>query len=131
MYRQAVGAENESATPLNKRELHSFKMVEAAGIEPEGTQSKHNAEPAQNRAKPEQNQTLTAPVSPAENEPESTSLHFRDTNETLPNAQKLYGTTKPAQQPMPNDLARVVAAWPSLSDDQKAQILAIVGGRIA
>ena len=106
-------------------------MVEAAGIEPEGTQSKHNAEPTQNRAKPEQNQALTAPVSPAERQPESTSLHFRDTNETLPNTQKLYGTTKPAQQPMPNDLARVVAAWPSLSDDQKAQILAIVGGRIA
>ena len=104
---------------------------EAAGIEPEGTQSKHNAEPTQNRAKPEQNQALTAPVSPAENEPESTSLHFRDTNETLPNTEKLYGTTKPAHQPMPNDLAGVVAAWPILSDDQKAQVLAIVGGRIA
>ena len=85
-------------------------MVEAARIEPQGTQSKHNAEPAQNRAKPEQNQALTAPVRPAEHEPESTSLHFRDTNETLPNTQKLYGTTKAAQQPMPNDLARVVAA---------------------
>ena len=106
-------------------------MVEAAGIEPEGTQSKHNAEPAQNRAEPAQNQALTAPVSPAEPQPESTSLHFRDTNETHPNTQKLYGTTKPAQQPMPNDLARVVAAWPSLSDDQKDQVLAIVGGRIA
>ena len=103
-------------------------MVEAAGIEPEGTQSKHNAEPAQNRAKPEQNQALTAPVRPAEHEHEGTSLHFRDTNETLPNTQKLYGTTKPAQQSMPNDLARIVAAWPSLSDDQKAQVLAIVGG---
>ena len=34
VYRQAVGAEQESATPLNNRELHSFKMVEAAGIEP-------------------------------------------------------------------------------------------------
>ena len=131
LYRQAVGAEQESATPLNNRELHSLKMVEAAGIEPEGTQSKHNAEPAQNRAKPEQNQALRTPISPAEHQPESTSLHFRDTNETLPNAQKLYGTTNPAQQPMPNDLARVVAAWRSLSDDQKAQILAIVGGRIA
>ena len=32
---------------------------------------------------------------------------------------------------MPNDLAAVVAAWPSLSDDHKAQVLAIVGGRIA
>ena len=106
-------------------------MVEAAGIEPEGTRSQHNAEPAQNRAKPEQNQALTAPVSPVEHQPESTSLHFRDTNETLPNAQKLYGTTKPAHQPMPNDLARVVAAWPSLSDDQKAQVLAVIGGRIA
>jgi hypothetical protein len=103
-------------------------MVEAAGIEPQGTQSKHNAEPAQNRAKPEQNQALTAPISPAEHEPESTSLRFRDTNETLPNAQKLYGTTKPAHQPMPDDLARFVAAWPSLSDNQKAQVLAIVGG---
>jgi hypothetical protein len=106
-------------------------MVEAAGIEPEGTHPQHNAEPAQNLAKPVQNQALTAPVRPAEHEHESTSLHFRDTNETLPNTQKLYGTTKPAQQPMPNDLARVVAAWPSLSDDQKTQILAIVGGRIA
>jgi len=106
-------------------------MVEAAGIEPEGGQSQHNAEPAQNRAKPEQNQALTTPVRPAEHEPESTSLHFRDTNETLPNTQKLYGTTKPAQQPMPNDPARVVAAWPCLTDDQKAQILAIVGGQIA
>ena len=102
-------------------------MVEAAGIEPEGTQSQHNAEPAQNRAKPEQNQALRTPISPAEHQPESTSLHFRDTNETLPNTQKLYGTTKPAQQPMPNDLARVVAAWPSLSDDQKTQIMTIVG----
>ena len=105
-------------------------MVEAAGIEPEGTRSQHNAEPAQNRAKPEQNQALMAPVSPAERQPESTSLHFRDTNETLPNTQKLYGTTKPAHQPMLDDLARDVAAWPSLSDDQKAQILAIVGGQI-
>ena len=34
VYRQAVGAEKESATPLNNRELHSLKMVEAAGIEP-------------------------------------------------------------------------------------------------
>ena len=106
-------------------------MVEAAGIEPEGTKSKHNAEPAQNRAKPEHNQALRTPISPAEHQPESTSLHFRDTNETLPNTQKLYGTTKPAQQPMPNDLARVVAAWPGLSEDQKAQIQAIIRRRIA
>ena len=106
-------------------------MVEAAGIEPEGTRSQHNAEPAQNRAKPEQNQALTAPVSPVEHQPESTSLHFRDTNKTLPSAQKLYGTTNPPHQPMLDDLARVVAAWPSLSDDQKAQILAIVGRGIA
>ena len=83
-------------------------MVEAAGIEPQGTQSKHNAEPAQNRAKPEQNQALTARVRPAEPEPESTSLHLRDTNETLPNAQKLYGTTNPAHQLMPNDLASMI-----------------------
>ena len=130
MQKFAVGSELKSATPFTKIELRSSKMVEAAGIEPEGTQSKHNAEPAQNRAKPEQNQALRTPISPAEHQPESTSLHFRDTNETLPNTQKLYGTTKPAQQPMPNDLARVVAAWPSLSDDQKAQILAIVGGQI-
>ena len=34
VYRQAVGAERESATPLNNRELHCSKMVEAAGIEP-------------------------------------------------------------------------------------------------
>ena len=102
-------------------------MVEAAGIEPEGTRSKHNAEPAQNRAKPEQNQALRTPISLAEHQPESTSLHFRDTNETLPNAQKLYGTTKSAHQPMPNDLARVVAAWPSLSDDQKEKILLVIG----
>ena len=104
---------------------------EAAGIEPEGTQSKHNAEPAQNLAKPVQNQALTAPVRPAEHEHESTSLHFRDTNKTLPSAQKLYGTTNPAHQPMLDDLARVVAAWPSLSDYQKAQILAIVSRGIA
>jgi len=31
---------------------------------------------------------------------------------------------------MPNDWARIVAAWPSLSDDQKAQVLVIVEGRI-
>ncbi len=34
MYRQAVGAEQESAIPLNNRKVHSFKMVETAGIEP-------------------------------------------------------------------------------------------------
>ena len=28
---------------------------------------------------------------------------------------------------MPDDLAAVVAAWPSLSDEQKAQIMTIVG----
>ena len=27
---------------------------------------------------------------------------------------------------MPNDLAAVVAIWPSLSDDQKAEILTII-----
>jgi hypothetical protein len=27
---------------------------------------------------------------------------------------------------MPNDLAEIVAAWPDISPDQKAQILAIV-----
>ena len=32
---------------------------------------------------------------------------------------------------MPDDLAAVVAAWPSLSDEQKALVLAILGGRIA
>ena len=121
-----MAAQNKKRNPLIYKRLRFSKMVEAAGIEPEGTQSKHNAEPTQNRAKPEQNQALRTPISPAEHQPESTSLHFRDTNETLPNTQKLYGTTKPAQQPMPNDLARVVAAWPSLSDDQKAQVLAIV-----
>ena len=131
MQKAAVGGEQESATPFNTRELRFSKMVGAAGIEPEGTRSKHNAEPAQNRAKPEQNQALRTPLSPAEHQPESTSLHFRDTNATLPNTQKLYGTAKPAQQPMPNDLARIVAAWPSLSDDQKVQLLAIVGERIA
>jgi hypothetical protein len=36
VYRQAVGAEQESAAPFNNRELHSFKMVEAAEIEPQG-----------------------------------------------------------------------------------------------
>ena len=35
VYRQAVGSEQESATPLNNRELRSLKMVEAAGIEPQ------------------------------------------------------------------------------------------------
>jgi hypothetical protein len=103
-------------------------MVEAAGIEPEGGQSQHNAEPAQNRAKPEQNQALTAPVRPAENEPESTSVHFLNTSETLPSTQKLYGTTKAGQQPTPNDLARVVADWHTLSDDQKDQIMTIIEG---
>jgi hypothetical protein len=70
LYRKAVGAELESATPFKNRELRSSKMVQAAGIEPEGTRSKHNAEPAQNRAKPEQNQALRAPISPAEHQPE-------------------------------------------------------------
>ncbi len=101
-------------------------MVEAAGIEPEGTRSKHNAEPAHNCAKPEQNQALTTPVGPAENQPESTSLHFRDTNETLPSAQKLYGTTSPAHPSTPGDLAMVVAAWHELSQDQKTKILALL-----
>ena len=101
-------------------------MVEAAGIEPEGIQSQHNAEPAQNRADSEQNQVLTTPVSPAEHQPENTSLHFRDTNETLPSAQRLYGTTSPAHPPMPSDLAKLVAAWPDLSRDQKAKILALL-----
>jgi len=103
-------------------------MVDEAGIEPQGTRSQHNAEHAQNRTKPEQNQALRKPISLAEHQPESTSLHFRDTNETLPSTQKLYGTTKSGQQPMSNDLAAVVAAWPILSDHQKAQVLAIVGG---
>ena len=34
LYRQAVGTDQESTTPLNNRELHSFKMVETVGIEP-------------------------------------------------------------------------------------------------
>ena len=33
-YQQAVGAETEIATHSSNRELHSFKMVVAAGIEP-------------------------------------------------------------------------------------------------
>ena len=103
-------------------------MVEAAKIEPEGGQSQHNAEPAQNRAKTEQKQTLMAPVRPAENEPETTSLPFLNTSETLPSTQKLYGTTKAGQQPMPNDLARGVADWHTLSDDQNDQIMTIIEG---
>ena len=106
-------------------------MVEVARIKPEATRSKHNAQSGQNHAKPEHDQALRTPISPADHQPENTSLHFRDTNETLPNTQKLYRTTKPAQQLMPNDPVRVVAAWPSLSDDQKAQVLAILGRRIA
>ena len=34
MYRQVIGVEKESATPVNNKYLHSFKMVEAAKIEP-------------------------------------------------------------------------------------------------
>ena len=101
-------------------------MVEAKGIEPEGTRSKHNAEPAQNRAKLEQNQALRTPIRPADNQPENTSVHFQDTNETLSNTQKLYGTTKASQQQIPNDLARVVADWHRLSDDQMDQIIALI-----
>ena len=37
----------------------------------------------------------------------------------------------PEEYQIPDDLTEVVAAWPSLSDDQKAQVLAIIGGRIA
>ncbi len=50
LYRQVVGLGQESATPIGNKELRNIKMVEEAGIEPEGTRSKHNAEPAQNRA---------------------------------------------------------------------------------
>ena len=127
---QILVVEDEMSTKRKALKAAQRKGVEAeaAGIEPEGTRSKHNAEPAHNRAKPEQNQALRIAISPAEHQPEGTSLHFRDTNETHPNTQKLYGTTKPAQQPMSNDLAAVVAAWPSLSDDQKAKVLAIIGG---
>ena len=36
MHQQVVGL-YKSATPLTKKELRSFKMVEAAGIEPQGS----------------------------------------------------------------------------------------------
>ena len=77
------------------RELRYCKMVEAAEIEFEGTRSKHNGEPAYNYYKPEYEQLLRIPSSPAEHQPENTSLHFRDTNETLPNTQRLYKNHPP------------------------------------
>ena len=37
VYQQAVGSELKNATPFITRELRSSKMVEAAGIEPQGS----------------------------------------------------------------------------------------------
>ena len=38
----------------------------------------------------------------------------------------LHSKRVPEEYQIPDDLTEVVAAWPSLSDDQKAQVLAIV-----
>ena len=85
VYRQAISAEQKSAIRFSSRELRSSKMVEAAKIEGEGGQSQHNPEPAQNRAKTEQNQTTygTRKAGPerARKHLSALSEHKRDTSQ--------------------------------------------------
>jgi hypothetical protein len=120
VYQQVVGLEQENATPLIKKELRSFKMVKAAGIEPVGVDGPPDAEPIQKPAKFQQNNALDqSGEMPSEQkcaetkQNQSTFLHPK----CVPS---VHGNL------MPKDLAKVVEVWDTLPPPIKAAIVAIV-----
>ena len=115
-YRKVVGAEHESATLLNNRELRSSKMVEAARIEPEAGAPVSTADMGKKGAKTLQLKGLrgSAGVSKKQKAEEVTHLSGIDPN-------KIYAICM--QQP---ELAQVALAWEGLTAEERARILAIV-----
>jgi hypothetical protein len=112
LYRQAVGAQTESATPFDNRGLRSKRLVAGAGFEPKGPSPSKTTESEQNFAKSLQNNALPdSSASPSEQKralPEQT----KDTSARQEHVPSMYA-----------DLAEVEAAWPRLPAAVKAEIL--------
>ncbi len=119
MQKAAVGAEQESATPFDNRELRSSKMVEAAGIEPVEVKSAETTPTPHHATKPLQNNTLATP--PTSTDSQNTTPSTQDDN-ILQQPKCVPGV----YQNIPADLAKVVSAWAELSEDAKQRIVEII-----
>jgi len=120
VYRQAVGAEQESATPLNNRELHYLKMVEAAGIEPIEIKSTTDTTAPHFAANASQNNAL-----------QHLTISTKKLDSTAPlqnhnDSQQQICVPDVYENPLPKDLAHVMACWPRLPDNLKRKILALL-----
>ena len=95
------------------------------GIEPSGTDSQQIAESTRKCAKSLQKQAFTDASVVSETTSNSRSLQIQGTNQADSSTQRLYGTTN-TTNPLPDDLAKVVAVWSELSDVVKAEILKLI-----
>jgi len=121
MYRQAVGAQTESATPCGVKGLRSKNLVAGAGFEPTPRPSAALTEPQHKDTKPAQNHNLA-----------DSEQQLPEQKTTLSEEEKLRFQTPPGctqgvpESSLPADLAQVVEAWGRLPEAVKADILAMV-----
>ena len=126
MQRQAVGAETESATPNENKELR-LPIIGGGGgnrtrfrdSDPTDTS---DTEPAQNCANSRQSNTLPDSASSSREQKPTLSRHTQDTSAHQKYVPSMY-------QNLPQDLAEVVEGWDRIPDDVKQEIQAMVRRR--
>ena len=116
--RKAVGAEPENATPLEIESCASEALVAGVGFEPEVEQKQEVAQSKQNSTKPLQDNALDDSSNPASEQNLTPSSQSCNTTSHEKRVHSVYADG------MPEDLAEVVAVWPDLSVEMKAEILA-------
>jgi hypothetical protein len=94
-------------------------LVAGAGFEPQGSIAQDKTEPVQNDAKSTQNNALDSPPVKQQKQNSTDSIHSNSTSLHPKCVPDVYQ----------NDLAKVVAAWDSLSPDARRHIVDIVAQR--
>ena len=117
---KAVGAEPENATPVEIESCASEALVAGVGFEPEVKQKQEVAQSKQNSTKPLQDNALDDSSNPASEQNLTPSSQSRNTSSHEKLVHSVY------ENGLPEDLAEVVTAWPDLSVEMKAEILAKV-----
>lgn len=125
-YRLAVGAEPENATPLQTRELRSFNLAPAVGLEPE---SQPYCGSDTSRTKSLHNRSISLQDSQLPDSGEGSSEHIR----AFPQHEKDTRMHKKcvicvsfSEGELPEDLAEIARRWEQMPEAIKKGILAMV-----
>ena len=118
-YQQTIGAETETANPLKTEDCDNKKWRRRRESNPKATFSDKRSpdtEAEQTRA----NQSVIDSDQMCADQNPDTSVQLPSTS--------LHSKRVPEEyQNLPTDLAKVAAAWPYLSQDQKEKILLVIG----